>query len=66
MLSEHVGAWQTLDVHTLLWQSVDAEHALVSAHGEQLPPQSMSVSVPFLTVSAHVAAAQAFEVHTPL
>jgi hypothetical protein len=42
-------------VHTPLWQSLPAEHVLPAAHlPQEAPPQSMSVSVPFLTVSPHV------------
>ena len=44
-----------------LAQSVATVHTLAGAqrgHAALVPPQSMSVSVPFLTVSAHVAAAQ--------
>jgi hypothetical protein len=48
-------------------QSVPARQALPSAHvGQPPPPQSTSVSVPFFTVSEHVAAWQTRPVHTPL
>jgi hypothetical protein len=51
----------------LLTQSLATEHALPEPHFAQLaPPQSMSVSVPFLTASVHVAVRQTDEVHTPL
>ena len=56
-----------LPVHTPLWQSVGAEHeSPVAQLLPQLPPQSISVSVPFCTPSLQVGAWQTFEVHTPL
>jgi hypothetical protein len=46
-----------LPMHTPLWQSDAKLHILPATHLPQLaPPQSTSVSVPFLTVSAHVGA----------
>jgi hypothetical protein len=39
---------------------------LVAPQGAQVPPQSTSVSVPFFTVSAQVAAWHRLAVHTPL
>jgi hypothetical protein len=42
--------------HTPLWQSAATVHVLPSAHLPQLPPQSVSVSLPFFTVSEHVGA----------
>ena len=42
-------------VHEPLAQSPEAAHALPAAHLPQLPPQSMSVSVPFFTPSEQVA-----------
>jgi hypothetical protein len=69
--SLQVGAWQVagLPEQTLLVQSVETEQSLVSAHLAQVPPpQSTSVSVPFLTVSGQAAAWHFFGVplHTPL
>jgi hypothetical protein len=44
-------------VHTPLWQSPPTEHPPPAAHfGQLLPPQSVPVSVPFLTLSEQVAA----------
>jgi hypothetical protein len=54
-------------VHTKLWQSVPVKQFLFVVHvGHVPPPQSMSVSTPFFTVSAHVAAAHSFSVQTLL
>jgi hypothetical protein len=51
------GAWQTPPVHTPLEQSAAMLHVLPVAHlVAQLPPQSTSVSVPFLIPSLHPAA----------
>jgi hypothetical protein len=67
VLSLHVGAWQRLPVHTPLAQSAATIQALVSAHfAVQVPPQSVSVSVPFFTLSEHDDWMQTFPVHTPL
>lgn len=46
--------------HTPLWQSVPAAHALPSTHRWQLldPPQSVSVSFWFFTVSGQLGAWQ--------
>ncbi len=52
---EHFGAWQNPPLHTPLAQSAALPQAFVSAHfGHPVPPQSISVSVPFLTPSAGV------------
>jgi hypothetical protein len=65
--SVHNGAWH-VTLHTLLWQSVVSVHVLPVAHREQAvaPPQSVSLSPPFLTVSLHAAAWQMLPVQTPL
>jgi hypothetical protein len=58
-VSVHVAAWHLSGEpeHTPLWQSDGTRHVLAFAHLPQLePPQSMSVSVPFLTLSEHVGA----------
>jgi hypothetical protein len=53
--------------HTPLVQSVTTKQTLLSAHLLQVPPpQSTSVSLPFLTVSLQVAATHLLAVHTPL
>jgi hypothetical protein len=71
-LSLHVGAWHTFVVHTLLVQSLPFgfKHALPSAQvGQEAPPQSTSVSVPFLTLSrppVHFGTWQMPPVQTPL
>jgi hypothetical protein len=41
---------------TLLRQSAVAPHVLASAQGEHEPPQSMSVSLAFLTTSVQLGA----------
>jgi hypothetical protein len=54
-------------VHTPLEQSLAPPHALPVAHLAQLvPPQSTSLSPPFLTLSEHVAAWHRPPVQTPL
>jgi hypothetical protein len=57
------------EVQTPLWQSLPLAHAFASAQAvahvafeERTPPQSTSVSVPFLTPSGHLAAWQDFVV----
>jgi hypothetical protein len=53
----------------LLRQSPLTAHVLVSTHlvpGAQPPPQSMSVSVPFLTASVQLLAWQTLPVQTPV
>jgi hypothetical protein len=55
----HPVDWHTVAVQTLLAQSPMTAQCCPSAHflaGAQDPPQSLSVSVPFLTVSEHVGA----------
>src|SRR4051812_12857032 len=50
--SAHVGGWHTLFVQTPLTQSIPPLHASPSAQASQLlPPQSVSVSVPFFVRS---------------
>ena len=67
ILSVHAIGTQTLLGHAPLWQSAATEHALVSAHfAAQEPPQSMSVSLPFFTPSAHEGTAHRLPVQTPL
>ncbi len=44
-------------LHTSLWQSVPATQAFNVSHGAQLPPQSMSVSLPFFAPSVQPGAA---------
>ena len=66
MPSLHAGAWQTVAMQTPLAQSAATRQLRLSTHLPQSLPQSMSVSLPFLTVSLHVAAAHTFAVHTPL
>jgi hypothetical protein len=54
--SEQVAAWQTLLVQTRLAQSAAAPHFLPSAQVAQPdegPPQSLSDSAPFCTLSLH-------------
>jgi hypothetical protein len=54
-------------VHTPLWQSLAAEQVLPAAHlPHEAPPQSVSVSVPFLTRSVQLDAWHRPAVHTPL
>ena len=57
--SEQLAPWHVSGVpeHTPLWQSEPALHVLPAAHLPQLaPPQSTSVSVPFLTKSVQLGA----------
>jgi hypothetical protein len=57
--SLQVGATQTLAAQTPLAQSVAARQPRPSAQrGQVPPPQSTSVSAPFLTPSMHEGAAQ--------
>jgi hypothetical protein len=52
---------------TPLWQSPATAHVAPAAHlPQEAPPQSMSVSTPFLTPSAHVGAWHTPAVQTPL
>jgi hypothetical protein len=54
-------------MHTPLWQSVAPVQTLPATHlGQLAPPQSVSVSVPFLTTSVQVAGWHTSPVHTPL
>src|SRR5512145_1425947 len=65
--SLHAAAWQTLVLQTPLAQSEPVEQALPFAQvlvGAQPPPQSVSVSVPFLVLSPQVAAWQIPPVQT--
>jgi hypothetical protein len=67
--SVQIDAWQSLGLplQTLLWQSVFALHVLDVPHLVlQLPPQSVSASVPLWTLSLQVGSAHAPLVHTPL
>ena len=48
------------------WQSPSRSQLPSGAHGAQLPPQSMSVSLPFLMPSLQLAAEQTSPVQTPL
>jgi hypothetical protein len=57
----HLGTWQTPPVQTPLVQSEATMHALPSAHffpcpTQMVPPQSVSVSPWFFTMSVHVGA----------
>jgi hypothetical protein len=51
--SVQVAALHTPPVHTLLSQSLAVPHAFPATHGEQEPPQSVSLSVPFFAWSEH-------------
>jgi hypothetical protein len=71
IVSLHVGTWHLPPVHTPLVQSAAPLQAFPSAHffpcpSQVLPPQSVSVSVPFFTPSLHVAATHVVPLHTPL
>jgi hypothetical protein len=67
-VSVHLGTWQVPPEQTPLVQSAGTAQAFPSLHGVQLPPQSTSVSVPFLTVSVQLGAEQVIVAgsHTPL
>jgi hypothetical protein len=68
-VSAHVGVWHVLVVvpeQTPLVQSPGPMHTLPFTHLGQLEPQSLSVSVPFLTLSVQVGIWQMPDVHTPL
>jgi hypothetical protein len=59
--------WQMPPWHNPLTQSAFARQCLPSAQaGQDPPPQSMSVSFPFLTVSVQVGGAQTWPMHTRL
>jgi hypothetical protein len=68
MLSVQVAAWQMELVQTPLAGSAqsapDAQPLPVAHFVAQVPPQSTSVSLPFLTVSVQLAFWQTLEVHT--
>ena len=53
-------------VHTPQVQSAGTAQPSPGSHGEQLPPQSMSVSLPLATPSLQFGAWQMPPVHTPL
>jgi hypothetical protein len=55
-----------LTEQTLLEQSLPVEHLLPMPQLGQAPPQSMSVSFPFMIVSLHVGAIQTELLQTPL
>ncbi len=64
-LSEQLGAWQTLPVHTPDVQSALMRQDLTLAHAPHVPPpQSTSVSSPFFTLSEQLGAWQTLPVHT--
>jgi hypothetical protein len=67
-LSVQVAVVQAPPEQMALTQSVPAVQALVATHRLQLlvPPQSVSLSPPFLTLSLHAAVAQMPPVQTPL
>jgi hypothetical protein len=66
-LSLHAGTWQTFPLHTPLVQSPPTLHAFKSAHFvAQDPPQSTSVSVPFLALSLQLPVVQTLLVQMPL
>jgi hypothetical protein len=56
--SEQEGAWHRDPVQTELAQSAAPRQSFPGAHSGQAPPQSASDSVPLMTPSLHVAAAQ--------
>jgi hypothetical protein len=59
--------WQIPELQTPLMQSLPALHILPDAHAAHVPPpQSMSVSFPFLTMSVQVARAHVPALQTPL
>jgi hypothetical protein len=67
----HVEPGPGFAAHTPLWQSAFTTHVFTSAqrgHEASVPPQSMSVSLPFLAPSGgtQVAALHTPPVHTPL
>jgi hypothetical protein len=53
---EHVGAWRQPFWQTALLQSAATIHTFPVPHSGHEPPQSASLSVPFLTLSVQVAA----------
>jgi hypothetical protein len=67
--SLQVGVWQMPPVHTPLVQSPATEQCRPLSHffaGAQLPPQSVSVSVPFFTMSLQLVATHEVPLQTPL
>lgn len=77
--SGQLGAWHIPPAHTLLWQSAPVRHLFKSPHrghwgsGTFTPPQSWSVSLPFLTPSLQLGGwqvpyvvGQFAPLHTPL
>src|SRR5436190_2068546 len=56
----------TFAVQTPVTQAPATLQVLVAAHLVHEPPQSLSVSLPFLTLSLHCGAAQVPAVQTPL
>lgn len=68
-LSEHDAVWHLSGdpEHTRLTQSLATTQVLVAAQvGHTPPPQSMSVSLPFLTTSEQLGSWQMLAMHTPL
>jgi len=63
---EHVSAVQAPATHWPLVQSESTVQPPPSVQLEQLPPQSVSVSVPFFTPSVQLGATQEPAVQTPL
>jgi hypothetical protein len=67
--SVQLGAWQSPPMQFPLWQSTPIEHGLPGVHWMQPEdggPQSIAVSMPFLTLSVQVAMAQALPAQTRL
>jgi hypothetical protein len=63
-VSLQVGTWHTLEVQTLLMQSLPIEHARpLPQLGHDVPPQSTAVSVPFFTLSLQVGVTQRRRAH---
>src|SRR5215510_1428488 len=64
MPSEQLGAWQAPLEHALLVQSAGELQPFVGSHfAHDVPPQSMSLSSPFLTESLQVAATHTEPTH---
>jgi hypothetical protein len=65
--SEQLGAWHFCGepVHTLLMQSVGTLQPPPAGHLAQLPPQSTSVSRPFMVPSLQLGALHTLPVQTP-
>jgi hypothetical protein len=62
--SVQVAAAQSPFVQMKLAQSAPERQAAPAAHALQVPPQSMSVSLPFFTLSLHAGNWQTLEVQT--